>query len=145
MDKRQPEHCGDGIAGDRLDRSTVPVGGTLERLERGAGHPPQGLRVEGRTSCGNDGKPHEDCRHRLSDVANDRVVDWKRSSCRARLAVRLVGHGQIKRRILVEDRLVQLPQRPGWLDAKLLDQDRPRLLVGIESLGLTAGAIEREQ
>jgi hypothetical protein len=81
----------------------------------------------------------------FSHVADDRLVDPKRSRRQAHLVVRLIAGGQVEGTILVEDRLVQLPQRTGWLNAKLLHRDRPRLLIGGESLRLAAGAVEREQ
>ena len=52
--------------------------------------------------------------------------------------------GGIEARVLVEDRRLETLQlRPG-LDPDLLDQRLSRLAVGLERLGLAAGAIEGE-
>ena len=59
----------------------------------------------------------------------------------------LVAHGHartIQARILIEDCLMQLAQRTAGLDAELVDQCAPRLLVGREGFALAARAIERE-
>jgi hypothetical protein len=46
--------------------------------------------------------------------------------------------------VLAEDRLLELPQRRARLDPELVDEHPPRGLVGLERLGLPAGAVERE-
>src|SRR5262249_56767325 len=51
---------------------------------------------------------------------------------------------KIKARILVEDPLVEIAQRATRLDAELLDERAPRLLVGGERLALTPRTVQRE-
>jgi hypothetical protein len=45
---------------------------------------------------------------------------------------------------LAQDRLMQPPQLRAGFDADLLDQELARLAVGVESLRLPAGAVERK-
>ena len=50
----------------------------------------------------------------------------------------------VERRVLAEDRLLELAQRGARLDPELLDEHAARLLVRLERLGLPAAAVERE-
>ena len=71
------------------------------------------------------------------------------SSCRVRgggCAPRLglVRPGQVERRVVGEDRVVQVLQLGARLDPDLVDERVPRVAVGLERLRLAAGAIQRE-
>ena len=60
---------------------------------------------------------------------------------------RLVCHGlreDVERRVLTEDRLLELHDRPARREAELVHQHVPRVLVGVQRLGLPAGAVKRE-
>ena len=50
----------------------------------------------------------------------------------------------VERRVLLEDRALELPQRLAGLDAELLDERPARALVDGERVGLAAGAVERQ-
>jgi hypothetical protein len=58
--------------------------------------------------------------------------------------LRLGGRGQVERRVVREDLLLQSLQLGAGLDADLLDQLGARGAVGAQRLRLTARAIERE-
>ena len=47
-------------------------------------------------------------------------------------------------RILCQDRPLQLAQALTRLDPELLDERPPRLLVGLQGIGLPVGAVQRE-
>ena len=51
---------------------------------------------------------------------------------------------QRERRILAQHRTLELPQRRGRLDPKLLRESSPRVLIGAERIGLPARPEERE-
>ena len=51
---------------------------------------------------------------------------------------------QRQRRILREHRALELAQPLARLDAELLDERAPRVLVGLQRVGLAVGAVERE-
>ena len=57
---------------------------------------------------------------------------------------RLDAPGGVEPRILVEDRPLELLQRPARLDAELVEQGAPGVLVGSERLGLPPGPVERQ-
>jgi hypothetical protein len=50
----------------------------------------------------------------------------------------------LERRILAQDRLVEVAQRAAGLDSELLDEDRPRFLIRLERLRLPPGTVEGE-
>ncbi len=52
------------------------------------------------------------------------------------------GRRQVKRGILMEDRLLELLQRLAWVETELVDKRCPCVLVGGERVGLAAGAVE---
>src|SRR4029453_7140628 len=54
-----------------------------------------------------------------------------------------VGPG-LERGILAENRLVELAQLPARLDAELVDERPPCVLVDVERLGLPTAPVERE-
>src|SRR5262245_10083260 len=60
------------------------------------------------------------------------------------LARRFRDRCRVERRILVEDRLVQVAERATRLDAELLDERAPRVLVRGQRLALSPRAVERE-
>src|SRR5262249_32410920 len=66
------------------------------------------------------------------------AVRLRRARCRRRRA------DGIGRRILVEDRLLELLEPATRLDAELLDEHAPSHLVRLQRVGLTAAAVERE-
>ena len=51
---------------------------------------------------------------------------------------------RVERRILFEDRLLELAERAAGLDTEFVDERRTRLLIGLERLRLPSGAVERE-
>ena len=51
---------------------------------------------------------------------------------------------EVEPRILLQDRSLERLERRGRVDAELLDQGAPRLLVGLERLGLPARPVQRE-
>ena len=57
---------------------------------------------------------------------------------------RTCGHGEVERRVLHEDRLLEPPQCGGGLEAELVSKRRTRAVVGGERVGLPARPIERE-
>jgi hypothetical protein len=143
--EREPEHGGDPVARNCLDGSPVPFGGSLEHLERSTSHTAEGFWIDRPSSFGSYVEPDENSRHRLAHVVNDSFVNRLRDTpLSGVLAMRVVAGGQIESRILVENRLMKLTQRPGWLDAELFDQKSARHLICLERLGLPAGAIERQ-
>ena len=52
--------------------------------------------------------------------------------------------GEVERRVLGEDRLVQAPQLGAGLDADLFDERGARIAVGLERLRLATAAVQRE-
>src|SRR5205807_1316098 len=52
--------------------------------------------------------------------------------------------GEIERRVLYEDRLLELLQRRTRLDTELVNERPPRSLVCVERLRLAAGPVERK-
>src|SRR5207247_781371 len=52
--------------------------------------------------------------------------------------------GGLERAFLPEDRGVERLQRRTGLDPELLDENAPRVVVRVQRLALTAGAVERE-
>ena len=69
----------------------------------------------------------------------------KRANDFAETVLARAGHGlRLERRLLAEDRRVQLLERRRRLDAELLDEHPARLLIGLERLGLPPASIEGE-
>ena len=56
----------------------------------------------------------------------------------------LAGRGGVERRVVAQDRLLQLAERRPRLEAELLVEHAPRFPVRLERLGLPAAAVERE-
>ena len=54
------------------------------------------------------------------------------------------GSGQIERAVLAQHGVVERAQLGAGLDADLLDQHAARVAIGLERLGLTSGAVQRE-
>src|SRR5580765_3900713 len=54
------------------------------------------------------------------------------------------GFGRGERRILAEDRALQLAELPAWLEAQLVGQHSPRDVIRLERLLLPARAVQRE-
>ena len=59
-------------------------------------------------------------------------------------ALGALGHGDLELGVLDENASLELMQGPAGLDAELVDERSARILVGSQSLSLTAGTVERE-
>ena len=117
---------GDDVAEEDGDR--------LPRLDRGSG---------------SSGAPQawQNCAPRAFAVPQARRR--RRRAGRGRAAAerrrrRRVGDGELERRVVAEDRLLELLQRLARVEAELVDERGARVLVGGERVGLAAGAVERE-
>jgi hypothetical protein len=51
---------------------------------------------------------------------------------------------EVQRRVLPENRLLEVAEPPTWLEPELLDHEPARLLVGLQGFGLAVAAIEGE-
>ena len=65
------------------------------------------------------------------------------STCASAVGVG-VGPGGRQRRVLREDRALQLPQLDARLEPELVGEDCAARLVHLERLGLTSGSVERQ-
>ncbi len=63
---------------------------------------------------------------------------------RRRIRAGRVGGDVVERRVLLEDRPLEVAQRPARLDAELLHQRAARRLVGVERVALAAAAVEAQ-
>jgi hypothetical protein len=68
----------------------------------------------------------------------------RRALASRRGLLRRLQHRQRQRRVLRQDRALQLPQPLARLDAQLLDQLAAGVLVGLQRVGLAVRAVERE-
>ena len=110
---------GDGVGGD------VGAGGAVVREERDD---------DGHATGEGEGRG-ERCRAAPHDPARDLTACRWWPSRRG---------GRLERRVLPEDRIVQLPQRLAWLHGQLVDEQPARLPVELERLGLAPAAVQRE-
>ena len=76
--------------------------------------------------------------------AGDEQRPAQPSACRAGARRSAGGLGEIERRIVLEDRALELPQRRAGLQAELGSQPRRGTAVRVERLRLPAAAVERE-
>ena len=74
----------------------------------------------------------------------DRALRGGRRDRGGALGSLLGGSREVETRILLQDRSLERLERRGRVDAELLDQRAPRLLVGLERLGLSARPVQRE-
>ena len=112
------------VAADCLNRAAVRVDRCTDGGERLRGEPAHLFGVEARSGRRDFARQDGDG---LPPFLDGRKNDW-----------------QVERRILAEDRLLELAQRHARLEAEIV-QERPAcVLVGLEGVGLAAGAIERQ-
>jgi hypothetical protein len=74
--------------------------------------------------------------------ATDRPIRWRGYRADGWRARR--RGWRVDRRIVAEDRFVEIVEVRSWLDPELLDEDVAGVAVGLKRVGLAAAAIQRE-
>ncbi len=143
---RQSEDNRERFPGCGFEGAAMPLGGALNRIESAVGHAAETLGIEALTELGRESDPDEEgCNGLASITGADRVLNVRNGvGQNPLLDTPVSGHFTIKRRILVENLLVELAQTAARLDTQLLDQHRACSLVGVQRVGLAPGLILRK-
>ena len=146
----QPEDADHGVADEALDGAAVPFDHGAADLGVAVEQGVHRLRVEPLAETRGADEVGEDDAHEPTGAG--RAGRGSGSGGLGRLGRRLsrwsrlrrLQHRQRERRVLRQDRSLQLPQPLARLDAELLDQLAAGLLVGLQRVGLAVGAIQGE-
>ena len=127
------EHRRDRVADELLDRAAVAFEHGEHRLEVAREHAVQDLRVELLAESGRLDEVGEEHRDRLPAAGR----------CGPRRGRRL-GRSEPQRRVLPQDRALELLELHARLESQPLDEHAARFLVGGEGVGLAPRPVERE-
>jgi hypothetical protein len=126
-----PERCHDRVSGELLDRSSMPRDGRRDGVEVPTHHAVQRLRIELLGERRRVGDVREEDRRQLPLLRWRDLAGGRGGRC-----------GRSKRVVLPQDGSLEVAQLRAGLDTDLLDEHPAGRLVGGESVGLSAAAIE---
>jgi hypothetical protein len=143
-----PEHVGDRAGHERgilLGRQGGEVHAVVEAVRELRARLDREPRLAGPARAG-----QRDEAHAVAAQERDQLVELRAAADERRrgggqmAAGAQLGRLDEQRRVLAQDRRLQLPQCRAGLHAELVDQRAPRAAVGVERVRLAAAAVERE-